>query len=142
MLLVRRGSLYGILHSPEVQLSWAQVAHLCLGAARGMLHLHSFNCLHRDLKSGMLHSDSGSAQPSSRHGSCKEWMAGGISFPDVRLCALSHSKAKEGKPFNPECLLMLLQYCTIQVHRSLQRPCCGLHQGLALTLVILSGYSH
>lgn len=49
-----RGSLYGILHSPEVQLSWAQVAHLCLGAAKGMQHLHSHSCLHRDLKSGNL----------------------------------------------------------------------------------------
>lgn len=49
-----RGSLYGILHSPEVQLSWAQVAHLCLGAAKGMQHLHSHSCLHRDLKSGEL----------------------------------------------------------------------------------------
>ncbi|KAK9790953.1 hypothetical protein WJX73_010535 [Symbiochloris irregularis] len=50
----RKGSLYGILHSPEVQLSWSQIAHLCLGAARGMQHLHSLNCLHRDLKSGNL----------------------------------------------------------------------------------------
>lgn len=48
----RRGSLYAMLHSPSMHLSWAQVAYLCLGAARGMAHLHAHRCLHRDLKSG------------------------------------------------------------------------------------------
>lgn len=50
----RRGSLYAMLHSPAMHLSWAQVAYLCLGAARGMAHLHAHRCLHRDLKSGNL----------------------------------------------------------------------------------------
>jgi len=48
----RRGSLYAMLHSPRMHLSWGQVAYLCLGAARGMAHLHAHRCLHRDLKSG------------------------------------------------------------------------------------------
>ncbi len=48
----RRGSLYAMLHSPSMHLSWAQIAYLCLGAARGMAHLHAHRCLHRDLKSG------------------------------------------------------------------------------------------
>ena len=43
-----------MLHSPAMHLSWAQVAYLCLGAARGMAHLHAHRCLHRDLKSGNL----------------------------------------------------------------------------------------
>ena len=47
-----RGSLYGILHSPAVPLTWLQVVALCLGAAKGMAHLHACNCLHRDLKTG------------------------------------------------------------------------------------------
>ena len=50
----RRGSLYAMLHSPAMHLSWAQVAYLCLGVARGMAHLHAHRCLHRDLKSGNL----------------------------------------------------------------------------------------
>ena len=48
----RRGSLYGMLHSPTLELTWAQVAAMCLGAAKGMQHLHAHSVLHRDLKSG------------------------------------------------------------------------------------------
>lgn len=48
----RRGSLYGMLHSPALEITWAQVAAMCCGAARGMLHLHAHSILHRDLKSG------------------------------------------------------------------------------------------
>ena len=48
----RRGSLYALLHSPSLQLSWAQVAFMVLGAAEGMRHLHAHAVLHRDLKSG------------------------------------------------------------------------------------------
>ena len=47
-----RGSLYGMLHSPTLELTWAQVAAMCLGAAKGMQHLHAHSVLHRDLKSG------------------------------------------------------------------------------------------
>ena len=47
-----RGSLYGMLHSPALEITWAQVAAMCCGAARGMLHLHAHSILHRDLKSG------------------------------------------------------------------------------------------
>ena len=50
--LLRRGSLYALLHSPTVQLSWGQVAFICWGAAKGMQHLHSHHVIHRDLKSG------------------------------------------------------------------------------------------
>ncbi|CAL5224835.1 g7589 [Coccomyxa viridis] len=49
-----RGSLYGMLHSPTLELTWAQVAAMCLGAAKGMQHLHAHSVLHRDLKSGNL----------------------------------------------------------------------------------------
>ena len=49
---MRRGSLYALLHSPSLQLSWAQVAFMVLGAASGMRHLHAHAVLHRDLKSG------------------------------------------------------------------------------------------
>ena len=49
-----RGSLYGMLHSPTLELTWAQVAAMCLGAAKGMQHLHAHSVLHRDLKSGAL----------------------------------------------------------------------------------------
>lgn len=52
VLCERRGSLYGMLHSPTVQLSWGQVAFICWGAAKGMQHLHGHNVIHRDLKSG------------------------------------------------------------------------------------------
>ena len=41
-----------MLHSPTLQLTWAQVAAMCLGAAKGMQHLHAHSVLHRDLKSG------------------------------------------------------------------------------------------
>ena len=51
----RRGSLYALLHSPSLQLSWAQVAFMVLGAAEGMRHLHAHAVLHRDLKSGACH---------------------------------------------------------------------------------------
>ncbi|EIE23567.1 flag-tagged protein kinase [Coccomyxa subellipsoidea C-169] len=49
-----KGSLYALLHSPTVQLSWGQVAFICWGAAKGMHHLHSHHVIHRDLKSGNL----------------------------------------------------------------------------------------
>ncbi|GAB4819878.1 hypothetical protein N2152v2_006924 [Parachlorella kessleri] len=48
------GSLYALLHSPHVRLSWRQLVGTCLGVARGMLFLHSCGVLHRDLKSGNL----------------------------------------------------------------------------------------
>ncbi len=41
-----------MLHSPTLELTWAQVAAMCLGAAKGMQHLHAHSVLHRDLKSG------------------------------------------------------------------------------------------
>ena len=41
-----------MLHSPALEITWAQVAAMCCGAARGMLHLHAHSILHRDLKSG------------------------------------------------------------------------------------------
>lgn len=47
-----RGSLYAILHSPTVHLSWKQILYICLGVAKGMAHLHEQKVLHRDLKSG------------------------------------------------------------------------------------------
>ena len=43
-----------MLHSPALEITWAQVAAMCCGAARGMLHLHAHSILHRDLKSGDL----------------------------------------------------------------------------------------
>ena len=49
---MRRGSLYAMLHSPSLQLSWAALALMCAGAAAGMRHLHAHAVLHRDLKSG------------------------------------------------------------------------------------------
>eukprot|EP00884_Botryococcus_braunii_P010166 jgi/Botrbrau1/19150/Bobra.0077s0062.1 len=49
-----RGSLYSMLHKQEERLTWAQRLYMCLGAAKGMMHLHSCNVLHRDLKSGNL----------------------------------------------------------------------------------------
>ncbi|KAK9905737.1 hypothetical protein WJX75_005400 [Coccomyxa subellipsoidea] len=49
-----KGSLYALLHSPTVQMSWGQVAFICWGAAKGMQHLHSHHVIHRDLKSGNL----------------------------------------------------------------------------------------
>lgn len=42
-----------MLHSPTLELTWAQVAAMCCGAAKGMQHLHAHSVLHRDLKSGM-----------------------------------------------------------------------------------------
>ena len=41
-----------MLHSPALEITWVQVAAMCCGAARGMLHLHAHSILHRDLKSG------------------------------------------------------------------------------------------
>ncbi|KAL6758610.1 hypothetical protein V8C86DRAFT_2592545 [Haematococcus lacustris] len=52
-----RGSLYSLLHSHTAPpLSLRQVLTLCLGAARGMAHLHACRppILHRDLKSANL----------------------------------------------------------------------------------------
>lgn len=48
------GSLYGLLHSPNCHLSWAQIIYMCLGAANGMAHLHRHHIVHRDLKSGEI----------------------------------------------------------------------------------------
>lgn len=47
-----RGSLYQLLHSPSAYLNWHQLVGICLATAQGMLHLHSHQALHRDLKSG------------------------------------------------------------------------------------------
>ena len=47
-----RGSLYQLLHRPSAYLSWHQLVAMCLATAQGMLHLHSHQALHRDLKSG------------------------------------------------------------------------------------------
>ncbi|CAG9461630.1 unnamed protein product [Pedinophyceae sp. YPF-701] len=49
-----RGSLFGLLHSPSVQLTWSRVVGFLQGAARGMAHLHAHKILHRDLKSANL----------------------------------------------------------------------------------------
>lgn len=49
-----RGSLYSMLHDQSLHLSWRNIIHIALGAARGMSHLHAFRILHRDLKSGNL----------------------------------------------------------------------------------------
>ncbi len=64
-----RGSLYGLLHSPTLELTWAQVASMCCGAAKGMLHLHAYSVLHRDLKSGTVQrlSALGSKNPLGLH---------------------------------------------------------------------------
>ena len=48
-----RGSLYQLLHSPSAYLNWHQLVGMCLATAQGMLHLHSHQALHRDLKSGV-----------------------------------------------------------------------------------------
>ena len=42
-----KGSLYGLLHTPGVYFSWAEVVQLLLGAAKGMSHLHECQVLHR-----------------------------------------------------------------------------------------------
>ena len=47
-----RGSLYQVLHAPNVHLTWRQIYAMCLGVAKGMAHLHQQNIIHRDLKSG------------------------------------------------------------------------------------------
>lgn len=49
-----KGSLYNLLHSPSVSLTWLDVVHIALGAARGMQHLHKHGVIHRDLKSSNL----------------------------------------------------------------------------------------
>ncbi len=49
-----KGSLYNLLHSPTVSLTWLDVVHIALGAARGMQHLHKHGVIHRDLKSSNL----------------------------------------------------------------------------------------
>jgi serine/threonine protein kinase len=54
-----RGSMYQLLHAPSVHLSWRQIYFMCMGAAKGMMHLHSQSILHRDLKSGELLSSLG-----------------------------------------------------------------------------------
>ncbi len=53
MLWLCRGSLYQLLHSPSAYLNWHQLVGMCLATAQGMLHLHSHQALHRDLKSGV-----------------------------------------------------------------------------------------
>lgn len=52
------GSLYQLLHSPSAYLNWHQLVGICLATAQGMMHLHSHQALHRDLKSGNILLDS------------------------------------------------------------------------------------
>eukprot|EP00899_Mesostigma_viride_P014737 jgi/Mesvir1/23264/Mv12878-RA.1 len=54
--LCSQGSLWALLHSPDVFLSWVQVLAMARGAAEGLAHLHGCNppILHRDLKSSNL----------------------------------------------------------------------------------------
>eukprot|EP01132_Coremiostelium_polycephalum_P004784 gene4784-5967_t len=51
-----RGSLYSILHDPNILLPWALVKKMCIDAAKGIVYLHNSNpvILHRDLKSHNL----------------------------------------------------------------------------------------
>lgn len=55
-----QGSLYHLLHDPNVKISWEQVRKIALDAARGMayLHLRTPAIIHRDLKSHNLLVDS------------------------------------------------------------------------------------
>ena len=51
-----RGSLYSILHNPELQLTWGLVVHVLTEASHGCLYLHTLPSpiIHRDLKSHNL----------------------------------------------------------------------------------------
>eukprot|EP01107_Rhizomastix_libera_P017087 TRINITY_DN764_c0_g1_i2.p1 TRINITY_DN764_c0_g1~~TRINITY_DN764_c0_g1_i2.p1 ORF type:complete len:766 (-),score=274.62 TRINITY_DN764_c0_g1_i2:102-2399(-) len=51
-----RGSLYSILHNPDIKLSWGLILRILTDASRGMLYLHSCKppLIHRDLKSHNL----------------------------------------------------------------------------------------
>jgi hypothetical protein len=74
-----RGSLYGLLHSPTTYLTWSQIIYMCLGAARGMAHLHRCRVLHRDLKSGNLLVDKDlTVKVGAEGGELGGWVAGWV----------------------------------------------------------------
>jgi len=51
--LLKRGSLWNVLHDKNIQLSWDRTLSMAIDAAKGMcyLHLHKPLIMHRDLKS-------------------------------------------------------------------------------------------
>ena len=81
--MCERGSLYQLLHDPQLHLSWPTVLGMALDVARGCRHLHASHILHRDLKSGnllvtaewrILIADFGLSRVISRH----QTMTGGL----------------------------------------------------------------
>ncbi|CDF34034.1 Serine/threonine-protein kinase [Chondrus crispus] len=49
--LMKRGTLFDVLHKNRIKLTWAMIRKIALQLAEGMSHMHEKGILHRDLKS-------------------------------------------------------------------------------------------
>eukprot|EP00177_Eucheuma_denticulatum_P003418 GFKZ01006180.1.p1 GENE.GFKZ01006180.1~~GFKZ01006180.1.p1 ORF type:complete len:1218 (+),score=218.00 GFKZ01006180.1:122-3655(+) len=57
--MMKRGTLFDVLHKSRIKLTWAMIRKIAIQIAEGMVHMHSHGILHRDLKSLNIFVDGG-----------------------------------------------------------------------------------
>lgn len=57
--LMKRGTLFDVLHKSKIKLNWALIRKIALQLAEGMSHMHEKGVIHRDLKSLNIFADGG-----------------------------------------------------------------------------------